>query len=374
MKVVILHPPLYPVNHQLFNIIGKEVELVVYSFGEQPGLHQDWKVDNYNKTESSYTLNVLKGKTNLKRLAVSYSLQMNPFLMRHLINEKPDIVISVAFWMPSFYSSILKSLLGFKLLIITDAISATEKNISKYRVFLRRFILKNSSIVLSGSDLTTSYIKSLEKNVRTELSLQTIDVASWQTKIDELPSKVELRKELGLPVNKQILLGVGSFIELKNWMSVYLQLPKLDNCFFILIGEGKELNSYQDYIIKHSLQSQTLILEKQFGITLKKYFKVADLFLFPSQRDTFGYVVTEALCSGVPVICSENAGASSLIKNNKNGFVVSPNGSYFTQIERVLNDLPMFSVGAKQSMVGFTLENKAKKLIDIFNKVNDGII
>ncbi len=52
-----------------------------------------------------------------------------------------------------------------------------------------------------------------------------------------------------------------------------------------------------------------------------------DLMIFPSIGDGFGLSVLEALASGLPVICSENAGAADIIQNGINGFVIKSQSS-----------------------------------------------
>ena len=51
MKVFILHPPLYPVNHKLFNELGELCDLTVLSFGNHPGLHSNWLVKDFISPE-----------------------------------------------------------------------------------------------------------------------------------------------------------------------------------------------------------------------------------------------------------------------------------------------------------------------------------
>jgi len=48
----------------------------------------------------------------------------------------------------------------------------------------------------------------------------------------------------------------------------------------------------------------------------------ASVLVLPSVCDGFGMVVTEAMAQGLPVICSANAGASQLVEEGVNGFVV----------------------------------------------------
>ncbi len=50
----------------------------------------------------------------------------------------------------------------------------------------------------------------------------------------------------------------------------------------------------------------------------------ASVLVLPSVCDGFGMVVTEAMAQGLPVICSSNAGASQLVVDGENGFIVAP--------------------------------------------------
>lgn len=55
---------------------------------------------------------------------------------------------------------------------------------------------------------------------------------------------------------------------------------------------------------------------------ITNYMSYHDLLVLPSIEDGFGLVISEALSVGVPVISTKNAGASELIIDGKNGFVV----------------------------------------------------
>lgn len=61
------------------------------------------------------------------------------------------------------------------------------------------------------------------------------------------------------------------------------------------------------------------------GEDLATHYASADLFLFPSLTETFGNVVSEALASGLPVVAFDQAAASALIENGRNG-LLAPSG------------------------------------------------
>jgi glycosyltransferase involved in cell wall biosynthesis len=51
-------------------------------------------------------------------------------------------------------------------------------------------------------------------------------------------------------------------------------------------------------------------------------FDAADILVFPTLSDGFGMVVTEAFSRGVPVITTDQAGASDLVKHGQNGLII----------------------------------------------------
>jgi glycosyltransferase involved in cell wall biosynthesis len=62
-----------------------------------------------------------------------------------------------------------------------------------------------------------------------------------------------------------------------------------------------------------------------------------DVIIHPSLADGFGLVVLQAMACGKIVICTDTTGASYLIKNGKNGFLVPPNSP--NKIAEIINFL-----------------------------------
>lgn len=53
-------------------------------------------------------------------------------------------------------------------------------------------------------------------------------------------------------------------------------------------------------------------------------FETADVLMFPTLSDGFGMVVTEAFARGLPVITTDQAGASDLVRHGENGLIIPP--------------------------------------------------
>lgn len=372
MKVVVLHPPLYPVNHKFFNELGKYVELVVFSFGNQPGLHSQWKAENYINPNNTYKLIIIDGKTNLKRKAVSYRIQLNPSFLFKIRKEKPDVVISIAFWFPSLYMAYFKSILKSKFIVLTDAIKQTESNISKPRKLIRKLIANRTDVFIACSDLTFSFLKEEFPQKRIEKSFQTIDVFEWKKDVSELENQDVLKRNLGFSKDKITLLSIGNFIPLKNLEKLIDEVLLMSNCELVLIGEGELKPYFEEKIKINNASDKVKLIPHQNEAELRKYYKASDVFVFPTNRDTFGYVVVEALASGIPVVCSRNSGASSIINDGENGFVVNPQDDFTKAINKTISNLSLMKENASNSTNVLTLNNRAKVFFKIIETaVND---
>ncbi len=80
----------------------------------------------------------------------------------------------------------------------------------------------------------------------------------------------------------------------------------------IVIGEGSYLAKTAEYQKK-----DVLFMGYRGGEELSKMYANSDIFLFPSNTDTLGQVVLEAMSSGLPVIVSDEGGPKDIIDNNE---------------------------------------------------------
>lgn len=60
------------------------------------------------------------------------------------------------------------------------------------------------------------------------------------------------------------------------------------------------------------------------GHELATVYASSDIFLFPSDTETFGNVTLEAMASGLPTVCADAAGSRSLVVDGETGFLAAP--------------------------------------------------
>ena len=85
----------------------------------------------------------------------------------------------------------------------------------------------------------------------------------------------------------------------------------------VVVGHGAEAA----WLEQHMQQAEfTGVLT---GENLSRAFANMDVFVFPSETDTFGLAVLEALCSGVPAIVTASGGPKYTVQHDKTGYVAS---------------------------------------------------
>ncbi len=65
-----------------------------------------------------------------------------------------------------------------------------------------------------------------------------------------------------------------------------------------------------------------MIVDSPPPVAMPHVYAAADVFLLPTLYDPFANVTLEALAAGLPVITSAQNGASEIIENEKNGFIL----------------------------------------------------
>ncbi len=129
-------------------------------------------------------------------------------------------------------------------------------------------------------------------------------------------------------------------------------LPKLEqrllelgktNFKFLIVGEGSE-REFLTQNLQHAEFTGFVTGDK-----LAQQYANMDIFVFPSETDTFGNVVQEANCSGVPAIVSHLGGPKFVIKNGETGFVAENLEDYVKFSIELLNNPEKLSKMKKAS-------------------------
>jgi glycosyltransferase involved in cell wall biosynthesis len=86
-------------------------------------------------------------------------------------------------------------------------------------------------------------------------------------------------------------------------------------CRALVVGDGPERQAIRKRLPDGLFEGFVV------GDDLAVAYASADLFVFPSDTETFGNVTLEAMASGLPAVCADATGARSLVVNNLTGFL-----------------------------------------------------
>lgn len=124
--------------------------------------------------------------------------------------------------------------------------------------------------------------------------------------------KEEIRRELGLPINKKIILTSAKYIPKKRPLDLLKAFKLLNdlNIALVFLGDGELRAEMEDFIRKNNLKNVYLTGFKNQS-EVGKYFAAADIFVLPSGvGETWGLVVNEALNFKLDILVSNLAGCS----------------------------------------------------------------
>lgn len=91
--------------------------------------------------------------------------------------------------------------------------------------------------------------------------------------------------------------------------------------YLIFVGDGEMRSEIEAEVIKKSLD-RVYFVGFQSQSKIADFYAAADIFVLPSEDETWGLVVNEAMNCSCAIIASDRVGsATDLIKNNENGIV-----------------------------------------------------
>lgn len=134
-------------------------------------------------------------------------------------------------------------------------------------------------------------------------------------------ASVQWRQTLGIPEHRFVALYVGRLVWEKNLRLLVEVWNRLDRRRFalVIIGTGPIESSLR------RLMPGAVFLGYRQGVELARAYASSDVFVFPSDTETFGNVTLEALASGLPCVVADSAGSSELVRHAATGFRVNPN-------------------------------------------------
>lgn len=203
--------------------------------------------------------------------------------------------------------------------------------------------LHGTDITLVGNnkqfyDLTKLSIENSDgvTTVSQNLKDETIEIFNIDTEIEVIynficpaeykPTVFPHLRERYAKENEKIIMHISNFRPVKRIdlvVDIFAKINQEVPSHLLFVGDGPELMTIEKQAQDLGLADRVHFLGKQERVI--ELLSIADLFLLPSEKESFGLVALEAMACCVPVIASATGGLPELVKDGICGYL-SPVG------------------------------------------------
>ena len=213
--------------------------------------------------------------------------------------------------------------------------------------------------------------RNLFKTVELKSSTQMIDVG-----VD--PTRFTPAKELA---NGHRIFSASNFEARKGTRLLLMAFKKAhkknSKLRLRLAGDGPELPRERAWVEANGLDQVITFSGRRNHAEMAEEFANADVFVFPSIRDTSGAIVLEAMACGLPVVCLNHQGAKLMVGESE-GIRVTPKNLELT-IQEVTNAILELSGDAslrevlgknarERVLCEFTWEKKTDRMVQVYEE------
>lgn len=293
---------------------------------------------------------------------------------RFIKKQKPDFIV-FRFWIPfmgpalgSIARMVRKS--GVKVLAITDNVIPHETRPGDV-AFAKYFINACDGFVT----MSKAVMKDLEKFTSTVHKKYLLH--PLYTSFGEKLNKMDARKALELPTDKQLVLFFGlirNYKGLDMLLDAMNELKSNPNINLVIAGEFYEdKQPYLDLIKKYGIENQVILHGKFIANEdVKLYFSAADLVALPYRSATQSGVTQVSFHFEVPTLVTNVGGLGEIIPDKVAGYVVESNGKAIADgiKDYFENDrMPSFTEGMKKEKQKYDWKIFVDEVIDLYKNI-----
>ncbi|MFC3093287.1 glycosyltransferase family 4 protein [Alteromonas sediminis] len=250
------------------------------------------------------------------------------------------------------------------------------------------YVLEDSSVMAQfAAELATTYANMCNAVVAPSTSIkQMINDRGVTVPVEVIPTGVVLdnfkqadkkaaRDRLNIAEDVRILGHLGRLAEEKNLHfladAMLELLEQNDNTTWLIAGSGPCEEAIKDKAQSCGLHNRIQWLGNVSGQDLVDAYAAMDVFVFASQSETQGMVVTEAMAAGVPVVALAAPGVDDVV-NDANGLHLpkdSTPASFAAQCNTLLKDTNSLSAKRAEALKTaetFSDSRSAERLLALY--------
>jgi phosphatidylinositol alpha 1,6-mannosyltransferase len=209
-----------------------------------------------------------------------------------------------------------------------------------------------------------------EKNIKSDLRIWARGVDSSLFSPDKRDE--EWRKKHGFKEDDVVVLFVSRLVWEKN-LNLYADTVKSVSADHsqlkaLVVGDGPAMDGLRE-ILPGAVYTGFIT-----GEELAKAYASSDIFLFPSDTETFGNVTLEAMTSGLPCVVADAVGSKSLVDHGRNGYLVpvSEPAAFISVVSELVADEELRRKMGRESVEiskNYTWDQINMKLLSYYDEV-----
>ena len=302
-----------------------------------------------------------------------YELALSSKLFDVISKHKID-VLHVHYAIPHAYAAYMaKKILkenGYNIPIITT-LHGTDITLVGNNPFYKPAV----TFSINKSDIVTCVSKSLMEDTREFFGIKReIKVIPNFIDIDKYAKKHNLcQGNMLAQDDEKIIVHVSNFRPLKRIIDVLKIFEKINQNIdskLIMVGDGPDKKKAKEFLRKNNLKNKVIFLGKTSEVD--EILCSSDLFLLPSEKESFGLAALEAMALKVPVISTNTGGLKDLNINGNSGYT-SDIGDIDSMAENAIKILSDGSLEKKYRNQAFENAKKydIKTVIPLYEKIYD---
>jgi len=190
--------------------------------------------------------------------------------------------------------------------------------------------------------------------------------------------KQQARTKLGLAHREPVLLFVGRLDPYKGPDLLLHSASMMQEKTQIVIVGGKSSNDkdqqqLKELAVKLKISKRVHFIDAQPQYKLPVIYNAADVTVVPSYYESFGLAAVESLACSTPVVATRTGGLTTVVQNNKTGFLVPRCPGFFAErLDSLLQNPTMFkemSKAARPSVLQFSWKNVANMVQNMYEDV-----
>ncbi len=228
---------------------------------------------------------------------------------------------------------------------------------------------------INESDAITAVSQNLKDETYRSFSISK-DIEVIENFVDNSRYKkpIDAFRKVIAPDDEKILIHASNFRKIKRvddvikiFANVHEKIPSK----LLLVGDGPERRAMEDLARQLQVQDDVRFLGKQEQI--EEILLVSDLFLLPSEYESFGLAAMEAMAANVPVISSDAGGLPEININGETGYTAAV-GDVETMSACAINLLSheellaQFRKNAKAQALKFDLHNIVPRYEKLYSR------